>query len=509
MTRAEKVIQFIQKFCVTPDGAHVGKPLVLADFQKQFIRDIYDNPAGTRRAYLSVSRKNGKSGLIAGLLLAHLVGPEAKLNSQLVSGAMSRDQAALVFNLASKMVQLSPKLGAIVRIVPSGKKLMGLNLNTEYRALAAEGKTAHGLSPILAILDETGQVRGPQSDFIDAIVTSQGAHEAPLLIVISTQAASDADLLSIWLDDAKTSNDPRIVSHVYEAPADCDLMDTKAWEAANPALGLFRSRDDLAEQMKQAQRMPSMENSARNLLLNQRVSTDSPFISPDVWKSCGGATSPIGGSEAFPQLEGIPVYCGLDLSARTDLTALVIIGRVNGIWHTVPHFWTPEQGLSDRAHKDRAPYDVWARQGLIHTTPGATVDYEYVAQDIAGILADLDVQAIAYDRWRIDLMIREFDRLGVTLPLIPHGQGYKDMSPALESLEAELLNGRVAHGNHPVLTMCAANAVTTKDPAGNRKLDKMKATGRIDGIQAMAMAFGAAGSQEQEQAFSAMEFDFV
>lgn len=135
MTRAGKVIQFIEKYCVTPDGAHVGKPLVLADFQKEFIRAVYDNPAGTRRAYLSIARKNGKSGLIAGLLLAHLVGPEAVLNSQIVSGAMSRDQAALVFNLAAKMVQLSPKLAKIVRIVPSGKRLLGLNMNTEYRLL--------------------------------------------------------------------------------------------------------------------------------------------------------------------------------------------------------------------------------------------------------------------------------------------------------------------------------------------------------------------------------------
>ena len=194
MSRAERVISFIGRYCLTPDGAHVGKPMVLAEFQKQFIRDVYDNPAGTRRAILSVSRKNGKSGLIAALMLCHLVGPEAKLNSQLISGAMSRDQAALVFNLASKMCQLSPKLSAIVRIVPSGKRLIGLPLNTEYRALAADGKTAHGLSPVLAILDEIGQVRGPQSDFIDAITTSQGAHAAPLLIVISTQAANDADL---------------------------------------------------------------------------------------------------------------------------------------------------------------------------------------------------------------------------------------------------------------------------------------------------------------------------
>ena len=154
MTRAGKVIAFIEKHCLTPDGEHVGKPLILADFQKQFIRDVYDNPAGTRRAYLSIARKNGKTGLIAGLLLAHLVGPEAKLNAGLVSGAMSRDQAALVFNLAAKMVQLSPTLSKNVRIVPSSKRLLGLPLNTEYRALAADGKTAHGLSLSLIHISE-------------------------------------------------------------------------------------------------------------------------------------------------------------------------------------------------------------------------------------------------------------------------------------------------------------------------------------------------------------------
>lgn len=499
-TRAQKVINFIEKFCVTPEGAHVGKPLVLADFQKEFIRAVYDNPQGTRRAYLSIARKNGKSGLIAGLLLAHLVGPEAKLNTQLVSGAMSRDQAALVFGLAAKMVQLSSRLSDIVRIVPSGKRLLGLPLNTEFRALAADGKTAHGLSPVLAILDEVGQIRGPQSDFIDAIVTSQGAHAEPLLLAISTQAASDADLFSVWLDDAKTSQDPKIVSHVYEAPADADLMDVDAWKAANPALGLFRSEADLTEQMKQAQRMPSMENTARNLLLNQRVSTESPFISPDVWRQCGAGVL---------DFQDAPVYGGLDLSARTDLTALVLVAKVGDTWHVQPHFWTPEQGLVDRARRDRTPYDLWARQGFLRATPGATVDYEVVARDIADICSDMDIQTIAFDRWRMDVLQRELDRLGVTLPLTPHGQGFKDMAPALDSLEAELLNGRVAHGNHPVLTMCAANAVVTKDPAGNRKLDKARTTGRIDGMVALAMAMGAAAAQEVEPHFDAVAFDFV
>lgn len=486
-SRSDRIIRFIERYCVTPEGAGVGKPLVLADFQKRFIRDVYDNEAGTRRAILSVGRKNGKTGLIAALLLAHLVGPEVKQNSQLVSGAMSRDQAALVFNLASKMVQLSPELSRIVRIVPSGKRLLGLTMNTEFRALAADGKTAHGLSPVLAILDEVGQVRGPQSDFVDAITTSQGAHDAPLLITISTQAANDADLLSEWIDDAQRSQDPRTVCHLYTAPEDCDLMDEEAWRAANPALGIFRSLDDMREQMAQAERMPSMSNTARNLLLNQRVSLDSPFISPDVWASCNAEPVPFDGA----------VYGGLDLSARTDLTALVLVGQVDGVWQVRPYFWTPSEGIFDRAKTDRAPYDVWARSGLLRTTPGATVDYEVVAADLAEIVQDVDLRALAFDRWRIDIFRKELDRLGLELPLVPHGQGFRDMAPALDSLEAELLNGRMAHGGHPVLTMCAANAVATFDPAGARKLDKSKRTGRIDGIQALAMAMGAAQGAEE------------
>lgn len=501
MTRAEKIIQFIERYCVTPEGADVGKPLVLADFQKQFIRDVYDNPAGTRRAILSCARKNGKSGITAGLLLAHLIGPEAKQNSQIVSGAMSRDQAALVFNLACKMIQQSPKLAPLVRIIPSGKRLIGLPLNVEYRALAADGKTAHGLSPVLVIGDEWGQVRGPQSDFIDALLTSQGAHENPLQIIISTQASGDADWLSVQIDDAKTSSDPRIVCRVYAAPEGCDLLDEAAWRAANPALGLFRSEADLREQMVQAQRMPSMENSARNLLLNQRVSTESPFVSPDVWKACSGPVQPFDG----------PVFAGLDLSARTDLTALVLIGQDDdGVWHVQPHFWTPAQGLADRARRDRVPYDLWARQGFLRTTPGATVDLEHVATDMAEILGDHDVRGIAFDRWRMDQLKRELDRIGVELPLVEHGQGFKDFSPALDALEAELLNGRIAHGMHPVLSMCAANATTVRDPAGNRKLDKSRATGRIDGMVALTMAMGIAARAEQAmECYSDGQFMFI
>lgn len=483
MTRGERVIAFIERFCKAPEGEHVGKPLKLEPFQVAFIRKVYDNPAGTRRGILTIGRKNGKTALIAGILLAHICGPEAVLNAQIVSGAMSRDQAAVVFALACKMIQLSPELTKITRIVPSSKRILGLTRNVEFRALSADGRTAHGLSPVLAILDELGQVRGPQSDFVDAIITAQGAHKNPLQMVISTQAPNDADLLSIWIDDAQQSNDPHIVCHVYAADKDCDLMDEKAWAAANPAIGKFRSFKDVEEQAKQAVRMPSAESPFRNLVLNQRVEVISPFISRGVWL----VNSQEPDESAFYEC---PVYVGLDLSAKTDLTAMVMTAFKDGRWHVKPVVWTPEKGLRDRSKRDRAPYDVWHQQGYLRTIPGASIDYEVVAKEIAEALADCNVQAVAFDRWRFDLLKKEFDKLGLDLPLIPFGQGFKDMAPALDTLETMLLNEQMSHGAHPVLTMCMANSRVEKDPAGNRKLNKAKATGRIDAAVALAMAVG-------------------
>lgn len=481
--RADRVIAFVERYVRVPEGALVGEPLVLAEFQKRFIRAVYDNPAGTRRAYLSIGRKNGKSGLIAALLLAHLIGPEAVANSQIVSGARSRDQAALVFELARKMVMLSPDLTPLVRVVPSGKRLIGLAKNVEYRALAADGTTAHGLSPVLAILDEVGQVRGPQDDFIDAITTAQGAHAAPLLIAISTQAPADADLFSVWLDDADQSQDARIVSHVYTAPKDCDLDDEAAWAAANPALGVFRSIDDVREQATQAARMPSFESTFRVYTLNQRVQARAPFVSQSVWLANEGEPEPYNGA---------PVSLGLDLSSVSDLTALVATWRGEDRTQVRAWFWTPEVGLHERARRDRVPYDVWVREGQLLTTPGASIDYDHVARMLLDAVTDYEVASVQFDRWRMDQFKGALQRQGADEEFMQRmqafGQGFASMGPALDVLERELLSERLAHGMHPVLTMCAANAIVTRDPAGNRKFDKAKTTGRIDGMVALAMS---------------------
>lgn len=484
-TRGDRVIAFIEKYCRVPEGKLVGQPIRLDPFQKKFIWEVYDNPAGTTEGILSMARKNGKTALIACLLLVHLVGPEARLNSQIVSGARSRKQASLVFNLAHKMVNLNPALKVLVRVVPSAKTLIGLALNVTYEALSAEAGTAHGLSPVLAIIDELGQVKGPQDDFVEAIETASGAYDDALRLIISTQAPTDSDMLSIKIDDALRSRDPKIVVHLYAAEPKADVLDPVAHAAANPALGTFRSKVELLAAAQKAARMPSAENGFRNLYLNQRVNRFSPFISPSVWGSCNGETV----DEAFQKGR---VYGGLDLAETTDLCAFVLAAEYQGIWYLRAWFWKPEATLRDHAKRDRVPYDVWAEQDFIRTTPGVAVDYEYVAHDLAKICDGIPVIKIGYDRHRFKTLEAQMQKVGVELPFEPFGQGFVSMAPAMDLIEIDFLNGRVRHGGNPVLTMCAANAVVNKDPAGNRKLDKAKSTGRIDGMVAAVMARGVA-----------------
>lgn len=489
MTRGEKVIAFIEKFCRVPEGVLLGQPVRLLDFQKRFILEVYDNPTRTSRAYLSMARKNAKTATISMMALAHIVGPEAYQNSRIVSGAQTRKQAGEVYNYAAKMVAMSPELRKVVKPIPSQKILIGLPMNVEYQAISADAKGAHGGSPIVAILDEVGQVRGPYDAFIEAIETAQGAYEGrALLIAISTQAPTDNDLFSRWLDDAAISKDPHIISHVYAAPADCDVMDRSAWEAANPALGVFRSLSDVEDAAERAERQTTSEHTFRWLFLNQRVEASSPFVSRAVWMGCSEPPKPI---------DHVPVYGGLDLSAVNDLTALVLIGELGGVWQVHPTFWLPGDGLADKARHDRVPYDLWQREGHLKAAPGKSVDYEFVAEYLIGVFDRYDVRAIAFDRWgfkhlRPWLLKAGFSDAMIDAHFIEFGQGVQSMSPALRELESDLLNRRVAHGGHPVLTMCAANAVVQTDPAANRKLAKDKSAGRIDGMVALAMARGAA-----------------
>lgn len=492
-TRAERNINWIQRFCRVPEGRLIGQPVEMRSWQQDELRKIYDNPKGTRRAIVSFGRKNGKTALAAFLLLLHLCGPEARPNSQLFSAAQSRDQAAILFSLAAKTVRMSPDLNAVIAIRDTAKQLFCGELGTLYRALSAEASTAYGLSPVFIVHDELGQVRGPRSELYEALETATGAQDSPLSIVISTQAPNPTDLLSVLIDDAQTKADPRVVLSLYTAADELDPFDAETIKMANPAFGDFQNADEVLAMAEDARRMPSREPEYRNLILNQRVEMFAPFVSRSVWAGCGGSVA--------ARFDG-PVYGGLDLSSVNDLTAKVYVSPVDGLWHVKATFWLPGEGLAEKSRTDRVPYDIWAKEGFLRTTPGKTVDYEFVAATLWRDCQDMDVRKIAFDRWNYRHLKPWLLKAGFTEDQLEGddaifeqmGQGYQSMSPALRDLESDLLDQKLAHGNQPVLTMCANNAVVTSDPAGNRKLDKAKATGRIDGMVALAMARAVAGT---------------
>jgi phage terminase large subunit-like protein len=164
-------------------------------------------------------------------------------------------------------------------------------------------------------------------------------------------------------------------------------------------------------------------------------------------------------------------------------------------WHVQPTFWLPSEGLHDKARVDRIPYDVWRDQGYLQTTPGPSVSYEYVAQHLRQVFDQHHVAKIGFDRWNLQhlkpwLLNAGFSEQMIADKFVGFGQGFKDMSPSLRDLESILLERKLRHGGHPVLGMCAMNAVIDRDPAGNRKLSKKRAAGRIDGMIALLMAIG-------------------
>lgn len=473
----------------------VGQAFMLRPWQKRELRKIYGNPSGTRRAILSFGRKNGKTALSACLLLLHLVGPESRPNSQLYSAAQSRDQAAILFGLAAKMVRMSPDLSEAILIRDSAKELYCSERGTKYKALSADASTAYGLSPVFIVHDELGQVRGPRSELYEALETATGAQEEPLSIVISTQAPTEADLLSVLIDDALAGADPRVVVSLYAASDDMDPFGVKAIKAANPAYGDFQNAVETRAMANDAKRMPARENEYRNLVLNQRVEAQAPFISRASWEACAAPVR--------PDWSGLPVYGGLDLSSTTDLTSLQLIAPFEGSWNVRPTFWLPEHGLVEKARVDRVPYDLWHKDGFLETTPGKSVEYEWIAEYLRGVFDDCDIRAIAFDRWGFKYLKPWLEKAGFTESelekFVEFGQGFQSMSPALRDLESLVLQERIVHGGHPVLNMCMANAVVNTDPAGNRKLDKKRSTGRIDGAVALTMAVGAAPSDSDER----------
>ena len=516
--RSEAIIAFLECLIV-PSGKGQGEPFRLEEWQKQFIRDVYDpvyeNEKGERirqirRALLSIGRKNGKTALAAGLVLVHLLGPEAKRNGEVYSAATDRNQAGHIFKCCRQMIEADPELTAMCGVFASVKRIVCYHLGSAYQALSADARRQHGFNPSFVIYDELAQAI--DRELYDVLQTSFGAQEEALMLVISTQSPDNESVMSELCDDAieQAKNpelrDPTFYGKVFAVPDDADPLDETKWHLANPALGVFRSMADMRSLALKAAKSPDALNTFRNLYLNQRVSTSAGLVNSLDWKACQGDFD-------HKTLAGNP-FCGsLDLSQRTDLTCFTGVWKLpDGRKYVKSWFWCPEnfeektgdEALLARGKRDGARYLEWQNAGWLFVTPGKVVDYAKVIEFVAKLLRDQgdNLIAVAYDRWRIEQFKRELELAGENPEkwhLVEHGQAFRDMTPAIDALETLTIQHQLVHDGNPCLTYCMSNIRVAKDPAGGRKFDKRQRNRRIDGAVCLAMGLNAESKAEPQE----------
>lgn len=491
LSRVERVIAFLQFLPITK-GKLEGKRMKLLPAQRQFIEDVY-GPSGKERVTLAIKsepRGNGKTGLITGIALCHLLGPESEPRGEIYSAAIDREQAGLLYNEMEAIILAVPEFAA--RCNPQRFKkrievLSGDGIGSTYEALSSDARRAHGLAPSLWIYDELAQAK--DRILLDNLMTAMGKRKSALGIIISTQAPSDDHPLSQLIDDGLSGRDPAMVVHLKTAPLDADPFALETLQAVNSALGVFLDQQDLLKEAERARRIPAFEPAYRNLRLNQRVdaNAENRIVTQAVWKL---GAKPID----MERLRGRRCWGGLDLSGKHDLCAFVLVFPDDDDppnFDILPFFWTPEGQMEARGPAERDLFREWIQAQKLISMPGPVIRFSQVAKSIVDLSKLYDLQAVAYDRWRIDDFKLELDDLAAKIPLEPFGQGFKEMGPAIEVFAEIALTGRIRHGGHPVLTSNVANAITVSDPAGNLKIDKGKSNGRasvrIDGAVAMIM----------------------
>ena len=487
--RAASVAErFFERLLHHSRGEWAGQTFALQPWQRDITRALFGwkRADGTRRyrtAYIEIPRKQGKSTYAAGLAL-YMLFADDEGGAGVYSAAVDRAQAAIVFDEAKNMVQASPELSRRSQVFK--RSITVEKTKSAYHVLSADAYSKHGLNPSAVIFDELHAQ--PNRDLWDVLKTGMGARRQPLLVAITT-AGFDRNSIC-WEQHeyarqvlAGVVDDPSFFAYIAAADPEDDWQDPATWRKANPSLGVTVKEEFLAAEAKLAAETPAYENTFRRLYLNQWTQQETRWLPLDKWDACG--VEPVD----VARLAGRRCYAGLDLASTTDIAALVLVfeddDREPADYDVLPFFFIPGDNIAERVRRDRVPYDVWVRQGLITATEGNVIDYKAILVKLDELAQTYDVAELAYDRWGATKLIQDIIEAGLTV--VPFGQGFASMSPPTKELLNLVLAGRIRHGGHPVLRWMADNAVVRTDPAGNIKPDKSKSSERIDGIVALIM----------------------
>lgn len=533
--RALRAIGFFHEVLTHVKGTLAGRPLYLEPWQLSLVANLFGwtRPDETRRyreAFVYVPRKNGKSVMVAGLCL-YALGCDGEIGAEIYGAATDRDQARLVFDYARGMVYNEPVLGQRYKVYRGSGQLAITCEDTmsSYKVIDAQAKDKHGFNGHMIVIDE---LHGQDTrELVDVLTTSTGSRRQPITVYITTAdylresicnevydyACSVRDNTG---DELAPGYDPSFLPVIYEAHKDDDWTDPDVWKKANPNFGVSVTEEYIARECRKAQARASYRNTFKRLHLNIRtaIDIDNPFA--EKWPECGARegepTDPIEWRKwAQDALSERRCFAGMDLSSKTDLSAIALVfppvprdrsdqvstdgepvapspgSADDRLWYVLPWFWMPSEKLFEREHDDGVPFLAWVEHDLIQVTDGASIDYRRIRSFVRDVLMPrFAMTELAFDPWNAEQICHELADDG--LEMVEFRQGYPSMNPPTKRLEAIVLDRQIDHGDNPVLRWMAENTVVTMDPAGNMKPDKSKVKHRIDGIVASIMGIGRA-----------------
>ena len=498
--KADRAVKFVEMLPHTK-GEWEGQPFWLLPWQEQIIRDLFgivkeDGMRQFRTAYIEIPKKMGKSELAAAITL-YLLYADNEPSAEVFSAAADRAQASIVFDVAKRMVQMTPALMKRSKIMAATKRIVNYKNAGYYQVVSADVANKHGYSISGLCFDEIHNQ--PNRMLWDVLTKGSGDARRQALHVAITTAGTDRNSICYELhskaQDVLTGRkiDPTFYPVVYSLPDDADWTSEESWKSVNPSLGYTVPLERMKEAFMQAQENPAEENVFRQLRLCQWVGSTVAWVPEHIYDK---GNTPID----YDKLIGRDCYAGLDLSSTSDITAFVMVfppQNDNDSYIVLPHFWLPRETLEFRVRRDRVPYDVWERQGLFHVTEGNVVDYNFVRKTINELGTVYHIKEIGVDRWNATQLITDLEGDGFTM--VPIGMGFKDMSPGMKELYKLLLEGKIIHGGNPVLRWMAGNVVAEIDAAENIKPSKKKSTEKIDGIVALIMGLDRAIRHEMDQ----------
>jgi len=496
---ASRAVEFIETLCHHWKGEWAGKPFLLLDWEKQIVRDLFGwkRQDGTRRyrwAFITVAKKNGKTLLGAAIALL-LLFADGEPGAEIYSAAADRRQASLVFEDAKQMRLRSKALSR--RSTQYARSIWNPALSARYEVLSSDVPTKHGLNPHGILVDELHAL--PNAELFDTLAMGTAARRQPLVVMITT-AGIGSDTESLWwqqYDYAKkvlayragdTENgirDDTFYAAIYEAAEKDDWRLEETWLKANPSLGVSVKLDYLRTECAKAERNRRYQATFRRLHCNQPQDTVETVIDMIKWDAI---TQPVDAIALRRQI----CYVGMDLSSKLDITALVAVFRADdGGYLVLPYFWLPAENLAARVRRDRAPYDLWAEDGHLELTEGNLVDQDAIRKRVNQLDRLFRVEEVGFDSWNATAIQSNLqDKDGITT--VEMRQGYKTMSEPTKHMVGLVEDGRLYHGNHPVLRWMAKSMAVRKDSNDNWSPCKKKSTQRIDGMVALAMALGRA-----------------